>query len=138
MPYRRTVPSEANAVAHFVNATNAERIVRGDRAAAVVVAVVIGALLACAVPHFATPCEGAALCSALITPTRSGWWRRVVLRLEAWRLRLSLADHEATLERVDDDLAALPLVRQRLARNVDFCRIQLADCEAALQQGRRS
>lgn len=128
---------EANAMSKVLNAMNAERISGGDNAAAVFVAVVIGALLACAVLHFAEPCAGATLCSALITPLRTGWWPRLALRLRAWRLRVSLADHEATLQRVESDMEALPTVRSNLQRNVDFCRIQLADCEAALAQGRQ-
>lgn len=127
----------SNEIAKFVNAVNAERISASHRRLGVALALLVAVLATLALLQWAEPCEGAALCAALITPTRSGWWRRLMLRLEAWRLRVSLADHEATLERVEIDLQALPIVRNNLQRNVDWCRTQLADCHAQLQQGPR-
>ena len=128
---------EANAMSKALNAMNAESISDSEHATAVVLAVVIGALLACLALHYWEPCADASLCVAIITPLRTGWLQRLRLRFSAWQLRLSLADHEATLQRVDSDLQALPIVRNNLQRNVDHCRTALADCEAALAQGRQ-
>lgn len=124
---------EANSVASGINALNAKGTAESEHAAAVVVAVVIGALLACALLHWWEPCAEASLCAALITPTRRCWrltsWVRVLMA--RWRL----ADAESALEWVEDDLHTLPLIRNTLAAKVDVLRVQLADAEQARRGG---
>lgn len=126
---------EANTVARAINAMNAERISGSEKAADVVVATIIGLLLALAVLHWATPCEGTGLCAAVITPTtRGGWLRRALLRLRRARLRWLLADAETALEWVESDLQELPATRQTLVWKIDVMRIELADAELALRR----
>lgn len=133
----RLTPNEANSLARAINAANAERISSSERAVEVVVGLVIAILLTCALLHWAAPCAAgpAAICSAVITPTRSGWWARLTWRLQLWHTRWTLADMEAALERVEVELADLPEVRARLALRVDAMKIRAFDFELALRDG---
>ena len=105
------------------------RLVRqADMAAVgVVLAVLIGALLALAVLHWATPCEGASLCTLLALPRRAA--TRLWLAARACYLRALLASAEADAQhhegmaRLEPELAAL--ARLRAAE----LRIQIIDCE---------
>ena len=127
--------AESHALAQRVNLLNARRTERAEAAADFVVIIVVGILLACALVHFATPCEGATLCmAAVITPTRTSLWRRLRMQLRAWRLRWKLSDVQATLAYVEEDLAELPDVRRHLRRQRDTLAACLADIELATRR----
>ena len=117
----RHIPIEdARYAAQRINEINAKRTARAESAAGFVAVLVIGILAALALVHFLTPCEGATLCmAAVITPTRSGAARGFMRMLERWQVRMSLADAELTLDRVQTDIATLPMVEDALLRDID-------------------
>lgn len=127
--------ADSHALAQGVNLLNAKRTARADAAAGFVVLLIIGILLACALVHFLTPCEGASLCmAAVITPTRIGLLQRLRLQLRAWRLRWRLADVQNTLDIVEEDLRELPELRRYLRIRRDALAVCLTDIDLATRR----
>lgn len=123
---------ETHGLAQAVNRINATNHSRGNRIANAILATVLGIVLACMALHFATPCTGASLCmAAVITPTSTTWWQRLCLRWRARILCWRLADVQATLDHVEDDLQELPEVRRHLRRQRDLLATRLADIDLA-------
>ena len=72
-----------------VNELNAHRMQAVQRRVhaflGLLLAVAVGLGMAFAIMHFGLPCEGAALCAAVL-PTQRNWLERIALDLQRWRL----------------------------------------------------
>ena len=64
--------------------------------------------------------------AGVVTPTCSGPVNLVLRCLARWRVRLTLADAELALDRVQDDMRLLPTVEAELRRDIDALRVELA------------
>lgn len=82
-------PSDTIDLCDAVNELNARRMQAVQRRVhaflGLLLAVAVGLGMAFAIIHFGLPCEGAALCAAVL-PTQRTWLERMVLDLQRWRL----------------------------------------------------
>jgi hypothetical protein len=122
---------QADAFAKHMNARNELKTILVDAAVNTFIVVAFAAFGLWALIHWLTPCETGTLCMAAVMPRpRPGWVQRIKVAMRAWRIRLQLADTEATLNWVEEDLDMLPILRRRLALRRDALLLNLADCEA--------
>lgn len=122
-------PAESNLLAQAVNLRNAHVTERAEALASVLLAIALGLLGAWALVLWATPCDGAALCIAVVTPTRTSLWGRIVNAVRAARLRWHIAETEAILFQIEADLVELPHARECLLIARDAARLRLQDIE---------
>lgn len=126
-------PRESDELARIINAGNRRQSEQAGAALGAVrdalLIVVLGVLSAWALWTWATPCEAGALCMAGAVHTRSGWLASLQRRLHAVTLRWRLRDLEVTLDRVEEDLADLPEIRDALRRQAQALRADLARLE---------
>lgn len=136
---------EQRAAARLVAELNARSTRTVEAIANVLVAVVVGILLAAALLHFLTPCDAATLCGAVVTPTRLSPWARLrveaehaLLRLRlavrAWHLRHKLAAAEFDLQYLPDDIQAAQEQLEYTRLHAETLRLQLEDCRLAARR----
>ncbi len=110
-----TRPELIHDMAQAINTANDHRAARAEAGVGVIVALVLGILAGLALLHYLTPCEGAALCTLIVIPTRPGWGLRLSQWLQAqylqWRIRWALNDVAAmhtAIEHAREELDYLP------------------------------
>lgn len=97
-------------------------------------AIAFAALGAWALLHFLEPCAGASLCmGAVVLPTRTNPLARLWCTLRCWVHAWRVADLEATLARIDDDIDTLPLMRLQVARALGEARVELINAELGVR-----
>ncbi len=127
---RRPTPTDHDNVAAF-NAFQARTSAQAERAVRVLLAAVVGVLLALALVNWFTPCAEATLCSSLgllALPHRPQWLQRLCRRLhirvlqarqqqlQGLALQLALDERGADALRLAAVLARTAAVRLQLAR----------------------
>lgn len=127
-------PADSNHVAQDINSINARRTRRAEAATHLVLLLLGVAAITWLLLQYLEPCEGAAMCIAVVTPTRTSLLHRMRLQLRKWRLKLLLADVHAALRRVEADLAELPHVREQLLIERDITLIRLRSIELDARQ----
>lgn len=123
-------PRDSNVIAQGVNELNARRAARAESAAGLLVALVVGILLALALVHWATPCAFGTLCAApVVTPLRTGLLQRLYLRWRAAYLRALIRWAEEDVEHLESMQFHIPAQLRSHRLWLEARRIELIDAE---------
>lgn len=133
-----TNPELIHDMAQAVNSANDHRAARAEAGVGVIVALVLGILGGLALLHYLTPCEGAALCTLSVIPTRPGWGLRLTQWLRGaylqWRIRCALADVAAMRRVIDHASEELDYLPRQIDLHLEWIDARLDELDA-LQRG---
>lgn len=101
----------------------------GSHIAGFLLAVILGVAGALALIHWGTCSQEVAMCAALVTPTRLGWWRRLRMTLRALQLRWLIRAAEDDLQVLQATLGGLPRQIAYTRQHVTGLRLALARVE---------
>ena len=118
-------------LARAVTEYNARASSKANRIANVLVAIVVGALLAWALLVWLTPCDGAALCAAPAIAVRPGLLSRLKYRLRAVYIRALIASAEQDLAWTERESELLPHQMELVRLHLSALRVELIDAELA-------
>lgn len=123
---------DSRTLADGINRINEARTRKPNRVADVLVATVIGCLLAAAALHFAMPCEGASFCAA--AALRTPWWHRLFMPLRAAYLRMLIRSCVADVEYHQQTAELAPQLEALARQRLDELRVQLIDCDLSTRR----